>query len=63
MRNFIDWIRNSSRQDDRGAFRLIIATYLLGQMMDTPAHGANGSESKMLKVQAAFDYADRILNF
>lgn len=63
MLSFIEWVMKSSGQDRRGALRLVIATYLLGQMMDTPAHAKNGDESKMLKVQAAFDYAERILHF
>lgn len=41
--------------------RLLIATYLLGQMIDTPTHGLTGQASKEVKVKAAFDYADLLM--
>lgn len=41
--------------------RTAIATYILGQMIDTPTHGLQGEASKKAKVQAAYDYADLLI--
>jgi len=41
--------------------RLVVATYILGQIVDTPTHGLQGQASKEAKVKAAFDYADLLL--
>lgn len=41
--------------------RLIIATYLLGQMLDTPANSTPEKTAKERKVSAAFEYADLLM--
>lgn len=47
---------------EESTLRLFIATYLLGEMIDTPVN-ANGADAKDIKVKAAFDYADKLLKF
>jgi hypothetical protein len=48
--------------DVEANLRLIIAAYLLGQMLDTPANTTPEESAKERKVRAAFAYADLLLN-
>lgn len=41
--------------------RLVIATYLLGQMMHQETVSNLGDNAKAIKVKAAFEYADLLL--
>lgn len=45
----------------REVVRMLLAAYLLAQMLDTPTHGLTGQASKEVKVKAAFDYADLLM--
>lgn len=45
------------------ALRLLIATYILGTMIDTPVNDVkDGDDAKRVKVRAAFRYADLLIN-
>ena len=46
---------------DESLTRLILAAYLLGQMLDTPANSTPEKSAKERKVSAAFEYADLLL--
>jgi len=50
---------------DKPLVRLAVATYLLGQMLETPINARpNSSETpKERKVKAAIEYADLLINF
>lgn len=61
MANVIDTML-SSEQGATELMRLIIATYILGTMMESGVNTKNGTENpKERKVRAAFEYADLLL--
>lgn len=61
MPNLLDRMTKDEADQLRYFLRLGIATYLLGQMMNTDAHSKNGETAKERKVKAAFEYADLLM--
>lgn len=61
MKNLLGLMKKEEADVLAGFIRLAIATYLVGQMMDTEAHTKNGENPKERKVKAAFEYADLLM--